>query len=158
MAADEVDTSSRPRPSLDELTKLSEKQVKPEPAQPRASIQETKDKLEHFKRTKIDHDINRLELERDRLKEELAQLKNTYKHTWRFRYTFGIVAAFLVVAWQAAILCIVYRLGANTIHLDPSVTITLLSTTTVNVFGFLVIVLKFVFPSSAELSPPSSTK
>ena len=51
------------------------------------------------------------------------------------------------VFWQACILAIIAFHGVGLLSIDTSVLIALLTTTTVNVFAFLVIVMKFVFAS-----------
>ena len=49
--------------------------------------------------------------------------------------------------WQACILAIIAFQGMGLLNIDTSVLIALLTTTTVNVFAFLVIVMKIVFAS-----------
>ena len=81
--------------------------------------------------------------ERDRL----DRLKLDHTHIWDFRRRFGRFAVWNVVFWQACILAIIAFHGVGLLNIDTSVLIALLTTTTVNVFAFLVIVMKFVFAS-----------
>ena len=64
---------------------------------------------------------------------------------WSFRRWFGTAGFVIVVAWQTAVLRVVFLDGLGLIHLTDAVMVALLTTTTANVVGLLVIVMKFVF-------------
>ena len=76
--------------------------------------------------------------------------RSNHWHNWVFRYVLGTFAVVNVSFWQWHILDIVKSNGTGHLALDTTVLVTLLTTTTINVFAFLIIVMKFVFPTAAE--------
>ncbi len=71
---------------------------------------------------------------------------------WNFRTSFGWFARLNVSIWQVCILVVVICQGAGLLQIDHTILLALITTTTINVFAFLIIVMKFVFanPSKAK--------
>lgn len=71
------------------------------------------------------------------------------------RGVLGLAGLGIVVWWQSALLSIVERQGKKELDIPVSVLLALVTTTTVNVFGFLLIVYRFVFPQPPKAEPRS---
>ena len=95
-----------------------------------------------------------LQLENEARRQQLDQLANDHRQILKLRWILGISGLLIVVFWQFCILGLVYLLGVGQITIPQPVMLTLISTTTINVFGLLIIVLQFVFPRR----PTSSKK
>jgi hypothetical protein len=80
-----------------------------------------------------------LEIKRERLKALIQANK--------FRGKYEQVLFGISVIWLGIMLTIVVKQGNGTIHLADSVLITFISTTTVNVLAFFVLVVKYFFSS-----------
>jgi hypothetical protein len=123
---------------------------KPENKKP-AEEKSAQEKWEDRKAAEV---LRQLRLAGDKTKAEVddhksrtARDERDHKLIWRLRVILAIAGLLIVVLWQLWILCIVDRLGTHKMSLPEPITIALVTTTTVNVFGLLVIVLKFVFPA-----------
>lgn len=66
---------------------------------------------------------------------------------WTLRIVLTIIWLLMAVAWQITIVILVCLQGAKLIEIDQTVLMTLITSTTANIFGLLVIVMKFVFPA-----------
>ena len=73
------------------------------------------------------------------------QVRERYSQDTRFRKHLALWVMWIVPAWLALVLVIVFFCGFRLTELDSSVLITLLATTTVNVLGLAYIVLKGIF-------------
>lgn len=73
------------------------------------------------------------------------QIRERYSQDTRFRKHLARWVMWIVPAWLAIVLIIVFFCGFGLTSLDSSVLITLLATTTVNVLGLAYIVLKGIF-------------
>ena len=63
----------------------------------------------------------------------------------RERVKYAKMTFILTSFWIAIVLCIVYLSGRNYLNLSDTVIVTLITTTTVNVFGFFFLVMKYLF-------------
>lgn len=97
----------------------------------------------------------KVEAEIDDIKSRTKRDNTDHENLWLFRKLFGVAGFVIVVLWQLAIFFIAYRNGNGSIHLAESVLIALVTTTTANVIGLLVIVMKFVF--APTLYPAKTT-
>ena len=89
----------------------------------------------------IDSEIKRLE--RDKLQEELKSIRQN--RLSRRVYAFSIFI--LICVWFSIIILIVFGVGKEWLTLSDSVLIALITTTTANVAAFLLIVVKYLFPT-----------
>lgn len=87
------------------------------------------------------------DIERDAAEDKRQRDQSDHRQLVRLRWVLGLVSLAIVIAWQFSVLCILYHQGNGFLNIPESVLLTLLTTTTVNVFGFLLIVMRFVFPS-----------
>jgi len=78
-------------------------------------------------------------------KGRIEREREDHRLLWKFRKYFGIAGLGIVVFWQIAVLAIVCYQGREVFKLPQSVAIALITTTTANVIGLLVIVMKFIF-------------
>jgi hypothetical protein len=74
--------------------------------------------------------------------------RSNHWHFWRFRYVLAVFAVIDITIWQYCVFDIVKLQGSGQLVIDTTVLVTLLTTTTINVFAFLIIVMKFVFAST----------
>lgn len=82
-----------------------------------------------------------LQLERDIRREYLITLRNNNLARMNYaRKTFV-----LTVIWIIVVLAIVLFNGFDRVHLSDTVLVTLISTTTINVFAFFLLVIKYLF-------------
>jgi hypothetical protein len=86
-----------------------------------------------------------LELKRIELKERCALRE--------FRAFYSNAIFWVTVLWVVAILVVTILCGKDILCLDNKVLIALISTTTVNVFAFFVLVVKYMFQSPKEPNP-----
>ena len=91
----------------------------------------------------------RKSLELDNLAKEksIKQSEIDHRQLLWLRWTLSISGLLIAVVWQTAILCIVWQQGWGMMSLTSPVLMALVTTTTLNVFGILIIVMKFVFPA-----------
>lgn len=61
------------------------------------------------------------------------------------RRAFSEAILTITVFWMLAVLLIFYQTGKGVLHFSDSVLITLLTTTTANVFGFLYVIVNYLF-------------
>ena len=80
-----------------------------------------------------------LELKRIELKERGALRE--------FRAFYSMAIFIVTVSWTLAVIAIVVLKGMGLLILDKAELITLISTTTINVFAFFVLVVKYMFNS-----------
>lgn len=86
------------------------------------------------------------ELEREKIKNEsLLQNNSQNSEIHKLRQNLAPIILAITVIWMILILILIIAVGKNDLKLSDSVLITLLTTTTANVFGFLYIVVKFYF-------------
>lgn len=78
------------------------------------------------------------------------QRKERFSQDTRFRKHLAHWVMWIVPIWLGLVLYILYLCGAEALTLEPSVLITLLATTTVNVLGLAYIVLKGIFPEEKK--------
>lgn len=104
--------------------------------------------------------IEREQLYTDQQREELAALRAYHKA----RKTYARCAFWVVCAWLSAILLLIFLQGFKSIaitinsqqqvlyefHLSDGVLIALISTTTVNIVAFFIIVLNNLFPADPQ--------
>jgi hypothetical protein len=83
-----------------------------------------------------DSELN-LEIKREQLR--------SLKHSNNFREEYGVVLFGITVIWILIMLIIVILHSFKLLHLPDSVLITFISTTTVNVLAFFVLVVKYFF-------------
>ena len=88
----------------------------------------------------------KMELENTEFERDSERKHVEHAQLIQFRRALVQFAKWNVGLWQLIILVIIFLQGFKLLNLEVSVQITLISTTTLNVFGFLYIVLKFVFP------------
>lgn len=74
---------------------------------------------------------------------------------WILRIILALLWFGIAVVWQVAIIWLAYLQVNGSAHLPDTVFIALITSTSANVFGLLVIVMKFVFP--AQKTSPEST-
>jgi len=76
------------------------------------------------------------------------QLKNSeLAQTLKHRNTFGLISVGIVSIWLIYVCVVVGIVACGIWSLSDTVLITLLTTTTINIIGLMVIILKFLFPS-----------
>lgn len=86
------------------------------------------------------------QIEMDRLRVELTSFRNDIKA----RKLFAWLIFALVVIWLGAIIWIVIATGSGWYKLSDTVLITLVTSTTVNITGFFLIVTQYIFPSAKK--------
>ena len=74
------------------------------------------------------------------------QRKERFSQNTRFRKHLAVWVMYIVPIWLFVVIVVLVLSGANVLHFDSNVLITLLATTTVNVLGLAYIVLKGIFP------------
>lgn len=74
------------------------------------------------------------------------QIKSRYSQDTLYRKHLAKWVMWIVPGWLIAVVLILIFTGVKLFDLDPSVLISLLATTTVNVLGLAYIVLKGIFP------------
>lgn len=95
--------------------------------------------------------------------EEIKVLKNynkTLKENNRLRRKYAYYIFVFTCLWTSLIFLILILQGFNTFecfYLSNNVLITLITTTTINVFGFFVLVVKFLFNSYSLRKPENHT-
>jgi len=92
--------------------------------------------------------IRAAKLQNDGVEEQQKRAQTDHEKYWEFRTDFGSFAKWNVAIWQACILAVVILHGARLLKVDRTILLTLITTTTINVFTFLIIVMKFVFSKS----------
>ncbi|KAB2914478.1 MAG: hypothetical protein F9K23_13710 [Bacteroidetes bacterium] len=96
----------------------------------------------------LDDEKQELDLEAKRLKNEESKLKLTaLKEYLEARKDFANLIFTLVCVWLFFILVIVIATGKGNLVLSDTVLVALITTTTINVCGFLYVIAKFLFPS-----------
>lgn len=98
------------------------------------------------RKTKTEQDLDKLRVAAARSKIEREH--QIHEDTWDLRKEFGRAMKWLVVGWTLLIFGLLICQGSNWLQLTDTVVVTLLTTTTANIFAFLYIILKFLFPSS----------
>lgn len=122
----------------------------PPPTKPRRPTSH-EDKRAKAATDKLQAQSDRLKLENKKRKEQIARDKEDHRLIWLFRRCLAVIGVVIVVIWQFAIFVLAVLQGIGLFHLSDPVLIALVTTTTANVIGLLVIVMKFVF---APLPPP----
>lgn len=56
----------------------------------------------------------------------------------------------VTVIWMFLVLVLIYHVGAGNLHYSDTVLVTLITTTTANVFGFMYIVVKYLFNNNQK--------
>jgi hypothetical protein len=116
-----------------------------------ASVDEVKDilhpKLNSPAKTPVDtekeneKEVNELDIDAAMAKEHLRRLIEDNKARKTFSYWIFIAT----VLWMFFVLMIVVQVGRRSIMLSDGVLIALITTTTANVFGFLYVVVNYLF-------------
>ena len=89
--------------------------------------------------------LSKLELEVYEKAEKEAKLKSLIQDIEeRKKYAWWIF--WVLVVWLFAILVIIILVGTHTLELSDTVIVSLITTTTINVAGFFLIVTKYLFP------------
>lgn len=89
------------------------------------------------------------ELQREKMtNEQLSQNISQNSEVHKLRQNLAPIILTITVIWMILILIVIVAVGKNDLKLSDSVLITLITTTTANVFGFLYIVVKYYFPNN----------
>ena len=159
--ADEPPTPAQPQGAvpLDALLKASpsslgvpSKEVVAKPKKPRnkPTREERTRTKEALRGLKLTNDKTQTDI--DEQKHRIVTSRSDNYNIWLLRMLLSLAGLIIVVAWECCILRLVWSQGEGKINLDPTVLLALVTTTTVNVFGLLVIVMKFVFSEVPEKS------
>ncbi len=91
---------------------------------------------------------DRFTLKRDR--SQLKQDEKDHEKFWAYRRNLAVVGVAVVISWQFAILWMVWRQGEGHLNIPSNVLLAVVTTTSFNVIGLLVIVFKFVFAAPGK--------
>lgn len=80
-------------------------------------------------------------IENDRLQANVDKIKDDNRN----RRNLSRAILLTTILWMLLILFIVYRAGQGKLNLSDTVLVALITTTTVNVFGFLLVVVNYLF-------------
>jgi hypothetical protein len=133
--AGDVGASAKPRPR-----KTKNEQVR--------ELIEQQQLAEKLRTAELENDRRQVELEQNQAAHDLKlqQLGDAHDQIIALRKQFGFWVLVVVVAWKFLVLGLLAFVGTKLLILPDSVLLALVTTTTANILGLLVIVLKFVFP------------
>lgn len=80
------------------------------------------------------------------MESQLRRDEEVHDYTWKLRKYFAIGMTILVALWTIQLIIVIFLQGFGSFHLSDNLLIAIFTTTTANVFGFLYIILRFVFP------------
>ncbi|MGL6075101.1 MAG: hypothetical protein ACRC8S_13155 [Fimbriiglobus sp.] len=100
------------------------------------------------RRIKLDNDA--VEIDNEERKAQSGRAAKDHRLLWRFRISLAVAALCYFCYWQIEVITLLYRQSDGRANLTTPVMVTLLSTTTANILGLLVIIYKFVFASPPE--------
>lgn len=102
---------------------------------------------------KDDTEIERLKQSNSKLlleNEKLTLENRRYESDTRLRNNFAYGYSIILVIWIFTVICILLHNRSSHYHFSDTVLIALLTTSTANVFGMVLIVLKNLFPTPKE--------
>lgn len=82
--------------------------------------------------------------------QDLAQDGDTHK----LRQDFAPIILTITVMWMIFILILIIGVGNKDLELSDTVLVTLITTTTANVFGFMYVVVNYYFPKNTDKKEP----
>ena len=91
------------------------------------------------------------------VEDQIKRNQDNHDQLMKMRDKYGKCAMLIVVLWQFWIQVIIVLNGVGWVVVSDNVMIVLLSTTTANVFGLLLIVMRFAFPMPSR-SPTRKSK
>ena len=140
-----ISDESKPTVSIGELVKtpladITDAQKTEGPKTPKVASQATPTREISLRKS--------LDLDNLAKEKSINQSEIDHRQLLWLRWTLSLSGLSIAVGWQTAILCIVWQQGWGMISITTPVLMALVTTTTVNVFGILIIVMKFVFPQT----------
>lgn len=144
---EKIAESSEKQVPLDELVSSPLRELPDVPRQPPPPPKKPQKREDALEKSLASAAKKAADLANRATEQRLEHDRADHKQILVLRSVMGFFGLAVVVWWQIRILSIVEDQGKAVLNIQESVLLAIVTTTTVNVFGFLVIVMKFVFPA-----------